>query len=98
MALPKLNYCDFRRGTIHSFSFFETFLEGFYKYGNLTKPCPFKKGYYYMRDVLIDDSRLPMIFKMKYRKVLVQVITADESTARTKAWLATTDFYVILTN
>jgi Protein of unknown function (DUF1091) len=97
VSLPKVNYCDFRRGIPNRMVLFQAFLEKLYKFGNLSHPCPFRKGYYYMRDVVIDDSNMPGFLKFKSGKMLFQAITADESSVRSKSWLATTEFYVIFT-
>jgi Protein of unknown function (DUF1091) len=72
-------------------------MEGLYKYGNLSQPCPFKKGYYTLRDVQIDDSLMPGILKFKAGTLLFRAITADEANGKSKSWLATTEFYVVFT-
>jgi hypothetical protein len=97
IPLPIFNYCDVRRGMFGVLSTYKDFVENFYKFGNLTMlQCPLKKGYYYMKNILIDDSLLPSyIMRLGIGSYMIQSIILDES-SRTKFWVSTTEFYVVL--
>jgi hypothetical protein len=95
IGLPKFNYCDLRRGMFGILSVYKEFLETYYKYGNLSAMCPFKKGYYYMQNVLLDDSQLPtFILTAGSGTYVVQSIVTDES-VKPKIWLCTNEFFVV---
>jgi Protein of unknown function (DUF1091) len=95
IAAPKFNYCDLRRGITNGVFEFKNLFDSFVKFGNLTHPCPFKKGYYYHRNVLIDDRMLPSILKMMFGKFLIRLIIADESKAKVSVWLTTINMYLV---
>jgi Protein of unknown function (DUF1091) len=93
-TLPKVNYCDIRRGMFGALSIYKEFVESFYKYGNLSQPCPFKRGYYYFKDLYVDDSFLPTyLMSLAQGVYIVQAVVYDE-TVKGKTWISNNEFYV----
>jgi Protein of unknown function (DUF1091) len=92
LVIPKINYCDLQRGS--SLAYLRKIRENFYKFGNLSQPCPYKSGYYNHRGLVIDDSAIPGYLKLLSGKFLIRVVIADESRVKTGVWLLTLDLYL----
>jgi Protein of unknown function (DUF1091) len=94
LTLPKVNYCDIRRGMFGPLAIYKEFVESFYKYGNLSQPCPLKRGYYYFKDLYIDDSILPtFVMSLAQGVYVVQTVLYDEM-SKSKTWVSNNEFYI----
>jgi hypothetical protein len=80
------------------FSVYKDFVESFYKFGNLSMMCPLKKGYYYFKDLFIDDSHYPAyLANLGSGTYITQAIVADES-SKSKVWMSTNELFMIFTS
>jgi hypothetical protein len=68
---------------MQTFPILRTIYEELAKYGNLTSPCPILPGYYYMKDVEIDDVKYANVLTaMPDGKYVMHADVTDENSKK----------------